>query len=176
MVLCEVAALARHSCQHRLVRLSYNSQLQRTVVPIPSHPCSLALAGYALFGSETDSDVLKNLTAAAVQRYVPPAVAATIVYGIAAAFTFNLLVNFVLKVRAGLIWFTILESNAGQHLHPLTMLLDLGHAAAANLQLPSVCSPPPDASPIHPLSSITGVGGARKPGALQRCCNLAHCP
>lgn len=44
--------------------------------------------------------MLKNLTAAAVQRYVPPAAAAAIVYGIAAAFTFNLLVNFVLKVRA----------------------------------------------------------------------------
>lgn len=61
---------------------------------------TVAVCGYALFGSETDGDVLKNLTAAAVQRYVPPAAAAAIVYGIAAAFTFNLLVNFVLKVWA----------------------------------------------------------------------------
>lgn len=90
------------ACFYRLLYLSYTSQLQPTVLPIPLPMPRLFPAGYALFGSETDSDVLKNLTAAAVQRYVPPAVAATIVYGIAAAFTFNLLVNFVLKVRAAL--------------------------------------------------------------------------
>ena len=54
--------------------------------------------GYALFGSQTDGDVLKNLTAAALQRFLPPALAAAVVYGIAVAFTYNLLVNFVLKV------------------------------------------------------------------------------
>lgn len=83
-------------------------------------------AGYALFGSETDGDVLKNLTAVAVQRYVPPAAAAAIVYGIAAAFTFNLLVNFVLKVRA-VVWSAccLLRCNhpcrCSSHLNNLTV-------------------------------------------------------
>jgi hypothetical protein len=56
-------------------------------------------AGYALFGSETDGDVLNNLTGRFVSTLVPPAAAHALVYGIAVAFSGNLLVNFVLKVQ-----------------------------------------------------------------------------
>lgn len=52
-----------------------------------------------MFGSQTDGDVLKNLTARFVSTLVPKAAAHALVYGIAVAFSFNLLVNFVLKVR-----------------------------------------------------------------------------
>jgi hypothetical protein len=57
------------------------------------------VAGYALFGSATDGDVLKNLTAAAVGTLVPRPLARALAYGIGLAFSGNLLVNFVLKAR-----------------------------------------------------------------------------
>lgn len=60
-----------------------------------------SLPGYALFGSATDGDVLKNLTARFVATLAPPPAAHALVYGVALAFSFNLLVNFVLKVGAG---------------------------------------------------------------------------
>ncbi|KAI3429739.1 hypothetical protein D9Q98_010054 [Chlorella vulgaris] len=60
----------------------------------------VAISGYALFGSETDGDVLNNLTGRFVSTLVPPAAAHALVYGIAVAFSGNLLVNFVLKVWA----------------------------------------------------------------------------
>ncbi|KAL4421082.1 hypothetical protein ABPG77_001377 [Micractinium sp. CCAP 211/92] len=61
---------------------------------------TVAVSGYALFGSATDGDVLKNLTARFVASLVPVPAAHALVYGIATAFSFNLLVNFVLKVWA----------------------------------------------------------------------------
>lgn len=61
---------------------------------------AVAVSGYALFGSATDGDVLKNLTARFVSTLVPRPLAHLLVYGIALIFSFNLLVNFVLKVWA----------------------------------------------------------------------------
>lgn len=58
-------------------------------------------AGYALFGPNTDGDVLKNLTSAFVSTLLPAVLADAVVYFIALSFVFNLLVNFVLKVRPG---------------------------------------------------------------------------
>lgn len=64
--------------------------------PWPSiAPC----AGYALFGSATDGDVLKDLTARFVATLVPRALARAMVYGVALSYTLCLLANFVLKVR-----------------------------------------------------------------------------
>ncbi len=68
--------------------------------------------GYALFGSATDGDVLKNLTARFVASLVPVPAAHALVYGIATAFSFNLLVNFVLKVGAAST-IVILETMVG---------------------------------------------------------------
>ncbi|KAI7839147.1 hypothetical protein COHA_007150 [Chlorella ohadii] len=61
---------------------------------------TVAISGYALFGSHTEGDVLKNLTAGFVATMVPPAVASAIVYGVALSYTLCLLANFVLKVWA----------------------------------------------------------------------------
>jgi hypothetical protein len=57
------------------------------------------VAGYALFGSATDGDVLKDLTARFVATLVPRALARAMVYGVALSYTLCLLANFVLKVR-----------------------------------------------------------------------------
>ena len=68
-------------------------------------PPDVLTSGYALFGEDTEGDVLKNLTARAVSHLVPVGLAHSLVYGIAVAFSFNLLVNFVLKVGwPGLAW------------------------------------------------------------------------
>lgn len=48
--------------------------------PLPSHPSP---AGYTLFGSHTEGDVLKNLTSHFVATLVPPVLARAIVYGVA---------------------------------------------------------------------------------------------
>ena len=88
-------------------------------------------SGYVLFGEDTEGDVLKNLTARAVSHLVPVGLAHSLVYGIAVAFSFNLLVNFVLKVGwPGLgracqgLWFAwlALVAAAGAHglLHALS--------------------------------------------------------
>lgn len=51
-----------------------------------------------LFGSKTEGDVLKNLNVSFVSSLVPRALAQALIYGVMLAYTFNLLVNFVLKV------------------------------------------------------------------------------
>ena len=45
--------------------------------------CPARPAGYTLFGSATEGEVLMNLTAAFVATLVPPALAHAIVYGVA---------------------------------------------------------------------------------------------
>lgn len=55
-------------------------------------------AGYLLFGSKTDGDVLKNLNIEFVSGLVPPVLAHVLIDCVVFAYTFNLLVNFVLKV------------------------------------------------------------------------------
>ena len=60
----------------------------------------LLLAGYTLFGSLTDGDVLKNLTVHSLSELVPKPLAHAVVNFIAVFFSFNLLVNFVLKVSS----------------------------------------------------------------------------
>ena len=61
---------------------------------------SLAVAGYTLFGSATEGDVLKNLTIKYAAGLVGQRPAEALVLFIVAANTLNLLVNFVLKVWA----------------------------------------------------------------------------
>ncbi len=61
----------------------------------------VATSGYALFGSSTEGDVLKSLTISFVETLVPRPAAHMLIYGVAFSYTFNLLVNFVLKVRRG---------------------------------------------------------------------------
>jgi amino acid permease len=62
---------------------------------------ALAVAGYTLFGSATEGDVLKNLTVRHVSTLVGRRPAEALVSFIVAANTANLLVNFVLKVCGG---------------------------------------------------------------------------
>lgn len=54
---------------------------------------SVALAGYGLFGSHTDGDVLKNLTTKAVARIVGHDGAVVVVYLIVISTAFNLMVR-----------------------------------------------------------------------------------
>lgn len=54
---------------------------------------SVALAGYGLFGSRTDGDVLKNLTTEAVGEIVGPALGVVLVYAIVGSTAFNLMVR-----------------------------------------------------------------------------------
>lgn len=61
---------------------------------------SVALAGYALYGSDADGDILKNLTITSVSGLIPRKMSALIMTFIVAAMTINLLINFVLKVWA----------------------------------------------------------------------------
>jgi solute carrier family 38 (sodium-coupled neutral amino acid transporter), member 2 len=61
---------------------------------------AVALAGYVLFGSRTDGDVLKNLTINRMSTVIPPRVATVVLTCLIVATTANLLVNFVLKVWA----------------------------------------------------------------------------
>ena len=61
---------------------------------------SMAIAGYTLFGSATDGDVLKNLSVRFVTHLVGRHAAEALILFIVAATTGNLLVNFVLKVWA----------------------------------------------------------------------------
>lgn len=61
---------------------------------------SLAVAGYTLFGSATEGDVLKNLTVKYAATLVGQRPAEALIVFIVAANTLNLLVNFVLKVWA----------------------------------------------------------------------------
>lgn len=86
-------------CTH-LVRevVRGDSPLKILAVPTCTPPW---FAGYVLFGSRTDGDVLKNLTIHFVQGLVPSALAHVLIDSVALCYTFNLLVNFVLKVRAG---------------------------------------------------------------------------
>lgn len=66
--------------------------------PRPFPPPSVT-EGYVLFGDATEGDVLKNLTINFVKRLVGRHVAVVLINGIVLCNTFNLLVNFVLKVR-----------------------------------------------------------------------------
>lgn len=61
---------------------------------------SIAVAGYTLFGEETDGDVLKNLTVPFVTQLVGRRAAVALITFIVVCNTGNLLVNFVLKVWA----------------------------------------------------------------------------
>ena len=58
----------------------------------------VAVSGYLLFGAATEGDVLAGLTVKFVAGLVPPRLAHVLIDGVAGAYTFNLLVNFVLKV------------------------------------------------------------------------------
>ncbi|KDD77191.1 transmembrane amino acid transporter protein [Helicosporidium sp. ATCC 50920] len=60
----------------------------------------VAVSGYVMFGSSTEGDVLKNLTINYVSTLTSPSVATGFIDFIVVATTFNLLVNFVLKVWA----------------------------------------------------------------------------
>lgn len=61
---------------------------------------TVGMAGYILYGSHADGDVLKNLTIRSVSRLIPSRIATPILAFIVCAMTINLLVNFVLKVWA----------------------------------------------------------------------------
>lgn len=105
-------------------------------------------AGYALFGSEVPGDVLSGLTAEFASGLLPAPLAAALVYFIAAAFTFNLLVNFTLKVggAARACWLGWLGSAA------------LAEAAARPPAWRWNLSPTP--RPPRPTPPLAGVGGA----------------
>lgn len=61
---------------------------------------TVAVSGYLMFGDETEGDVLRNLTIKYVARLTNRLVATLLIDFIVLATTFNLLVNFVLKVWA----------------------------------------------------------------------------
>jgi amino acid permease len=61
---------------------------------------SIAIAGYTLFGSKTDGDVLKNLTIEYVTGCIGKLPAEILIIFVVGANTLNLLINFVLKVWA----------------------------------------------------------------------------
>lgn len=84
--------------------------------------------------------MLKNLTAAAVSRLLPRAAAAAVVYFIAVAFCFNLLVNFVLKARPACTGWLQLPRR---RMHGALAAADRG---------------------VHAGPLLAGVGGAGEPG------------
>lgn len=61
---------------------------------------SVGLAGYILFGTDTEGDVLKNLTVDFVASLIDRKAALAVLVFIVVAYTINLLCNFVLKVWA----------------------------------------------------------------------------
>ncbi|KAL6774169.1 hypothetical protein ACKKBG_A24015 [Auxenochlorella protothecoides x Auxenochlorella symbiontica] len=61
---------------------------------------TVAISGYIMFGKNTQGDVLRNLTIRYVSTLVHPVLASVLIDFIVLATTFNLLVNFVLKVWA----------------------------------------------------------------------------
>lgn len=61
---------------------------------------TVAVSGYLMFGRDTEGDVLRNLTIKYVSTLAGPITAAALIDFIVLATTFNLLVNFVLKVWA----------------------------------------------------------------------------
>ena len=61
---------------------------------------TVAVSGYLMFGRATEGDVLRNLTIKYVSTLAGPLTAAALIDFIVLATTFNLLVNFVLKVWA----------------------------------------------------------------------------
>lgn len=61
---------------------------------------SVGLAGYILFGIDTEGDVLKNLTVDFVSSLINQKAALAVLVFIVVAYTINLLCNFVLKVWA----------------------------------------------------------------------------
>ncbi|GAB4822555.1 hypothetical protein N2152v2_009601 [Parachlorella kessleri] len=74
--------------------------IRRTLLLCAAFYTTVAMSGYLLFGSKTYGDVLKNLNFSFVSGLVPRALAHALIDVVAFCYTFNLLVNFCLKVWA----------------------------------------------------------------------------
>lgn len=104
-----VSALA-FTCQFNLVPVHNSLQDNRTKTMLRATKgaiglsallySSIAVAGYTLFGSSTDGDVLKNLTIRFVSDCIGQRPAEILILFVVAANALNLLINFVLKVWA----------------------------------------------------------------------------
>ena len=104
-----VSALA-FTCQFNLVPVHNSLQDNRTKTMLRATKgaialsallyASIAVAGYTLFGSTTDGDVLKNLTIRFVSSVIGERPAELLILFVVVANALNLLINFVLKVWA----------------------------------------------------------------------------
>jgi len=105
-----VACLA-FTCQFNLIPIQQSMKVpteMRTVAKVALSSCAIiyilmAVSGYVLFGSNTEGDVLKNLTLDYVSRHLsmPIHLALVIVDGVGLMYCWPLMVNFVLKVWPG---------------------------------------------------------------------------
>lgn len=103
-----VACLA-FTCQFNLLPIKQSmknpEQMQSKVLVFGITLCGViytcvALAGYTLFGSTVEGDVLKDLTVSNVSRIIPVHIAHLLIDTVGMAYCGNLCVNFVLKVWA----------------------------------------------------------------------------